>query len=83
MRVRGNGFLYNMVRIIAGTLLEVRNGTPQQRNGPEGVSHRRADAGRTNGTGERIDGLWGLRMRSEQILPIGTLLQGRYKIEKK
>ncbi|TFD98433.1 tRNA pseudouridine(38-40) synthase TruA [Jeotgalibacillus salarius] len=28
-RVRGNGFLYNMVRIIAGTLLEVGNGKYQ------------------------------------------------------
>ena len=26
IRVRGNGFLYNMVRIIAGTLLEVGMG---------------------------------------------------------
>ena len=26
IRVRGNGFLYNMVRIIAGTLLEVGKG---------------------------------------------------------
>ncbi|BBP86650.1 hypothetical protein BsIDN1_02680 [Bacillus safensis] len=26
MRVRGNGFLYNMVRIIAGTLLEIGSG---------------------------------------------------------
>ena len=26
IRVRGNGFLYNMVRIIAGTLLEVGQG---------------------------------------------------------
>jgi len=27
--VKGNGFLYNMVRIIAGTLLEVGNGKYQ------------------------------------------------------
>lgn len=26
IRIRGNGFLYNMVRIIAGTLLEVGRG---------------------------------------------------------
>ena len=26
LRIRGNGFLYNMVRIIAGTLLNVGNG---------------------------------------------------------
>ena len=27
IRVTGNGFLYNMVRIIAGTLIQVGNGT--------------------------------------------------------
>ena len=26
MRIRGNGFLYNMVRIIAGTLIHVGSG---------------------------------------------------------
>ena len=33
VRVTGNGFLYNMVRIIAGTLIEVGNG----RRTPESV----------------------------------------------
>ena len=27
IRVRGNGFLYNMIRIIAGTLIRVGNGS--------------------------------------------------------
>lgn len=35
IRVTGNGFLYNMVRIIAGTLLEVGQG----KKAPEDISH--------------------------------------------
>ena len=55
IRVRGNGFLYNMVRIIAGTLLEVGMGRRSRETVQRALASRRADAGRTNGTGERID----------------------------
>ena len=34
LRIRGDGFLYNMVRIIAGTLLEVSNGKLQPQDIP-------------------------------------------------
>ncbi len=44
IRVRGNGFLYNMVRIIAGTLLEVGKGRIQ----PEKVSGIIASCDRGN-----------------------------------
>lgn len=47
IRVTGNGFLYNMVRIIAGTLIEVGSGrfTPEQ-VGQMLLERRRSGAGR-------------------------------------
>ena len=35
IRVRGNGFLYNMVRIIAGTLLEIGQGRREPDSVPD------------------------------------------------
>lgn len=43
IRVRGNGFLYNMVRIIAGTLLEVGKGNMEAKS----LEHRIATADRS------------------------------------
>lgn len=48
IRVRGNGFLYNMVRIIAGTLIEVGKGTILPENLPQIIaSCDRSQAGPT------------------------------------
>ena len=43
--VRGNGFLYNMVRIIAGTLMEVGQGLRKPESIPELFQGARSDAG--------------------------------------
>lgn len=48
IRVNGNGFLYNMVRIIAGTLLEVgKENIPSEKMGEIIASTNRAKAGPT------------------------------------
>lgn len=48
IRVEGNGFLYNMVRIIAGTLLEVGKGKiPPERMGEIIIAKDRSLAGPT------------------------------------
>jgi tRNA pseudouridine38-40 synthase len=48
LRFLGNGFLYNMVRIIVGTLLEVGNGQRQPEDIPEIISKKdRIFAGKT------------------------------------
>ena len=48
IRVNGNGFLYNMVRIIAGTLLEVgKENIPSEKMGEIIASTDRAKAGPT------------------------------------
>ena len=47
-RITGNGFLYNMVRILAGTLLEIGKGTIEPGSMPEILDARsRAAAGPT------------------------------------
>lgn len=48
IRVKGNGFLYNMVRIIAGTLVYVGNGKIQPEDIPEIIKSKdRTRAGKT------------------------------------
>ena len=48
IRVTGNGFLYNMVRIITGTLLEVGKGTLEPESVPQIIaSCNRGEAGPT------------------------------------
>ncbi|MDD6615314.1 MAG: tRNA pseudouridine(38-40) synthase TruA [Lachnospiraceae bacterium] len=53
LRVRGNGFLYNMVRIIAGTLLRVGSGMLQPEELPEILAardrHRAGETARPEG----------------------------------
>lgn len=44
IRVTGNGFLYNMVRILAGTLIQVGIGEKQPQEMPEILKARRRDA---------------------------------------
>ncbi len=47
-RIRGNGFLYNMVRIIAGTLIEIGRGRMQAEDMPKIIESRsRENAGPT------------------------------------
>ena len=45
LRFTGDGFLYNMVRILAGTLIEVGRGTRDAASMPELFGGKRADAG--------------------------------------
>ena len=48
LSITGNGFLYNMVRIIAGTLIDVGCGVLDAKDIPEILSkHNRSCAGRT------------------------------------
>ena len=54
VRVRGNGFLYNMVRIIVGTLLKVGSGMMQPEEIPEILEAK--DRGRAGDTA-RPEGL--------------------------
>ena len=50
IRVSGSGFLYNMVRIIAGTLIQVGTGANAADIGGQG-----SEAGRAHGPGQRAD----------------------------
>lgn len=55
IRITGNGFLYNMVRIIAGTLMKVGMGEWEPERMTEILEGRDPEAGRTDGAGQRSD----------------------------
>ena len=51
IRVQGNGFLYNMVRIIAGTLIQVGAGIKSRRIWKASPCGKGQRIGRTDSTG--------------------------------
>ena len=55
MRVTGSGFLYNMVRLMAGTLLEVGRGKQEPQWVKEILAIQRKSYTRTKTSSKRID----------------------------
>ena len=55
IRITGNGFLYNMVRIIAGTLMQVGTGLMEPEQVKEDPGSERPKQGRTDSSSERLD----------------------------